>query len=279
MVPATDFRIDEIRWLLERDVEGDLGRRSTIGGQLDAIERGCSIPSEGTGEPGDRALAAVARERAIREAFARLDPLHSRILLAAYSPRPTEEVRCLADIDPEFAADGLQTRTDTAGLLPELLAMCAGPLLAEEYDRRGVTVSPVDWLRQLCATARRRSGRESARARKLCRELAEDARARLALALEAYGDARAGRTRRVVKLERVERRRPKVRAHTGRMWTLRELASAKGVSARAARKAFDDGRLPGAERSRRGRTATVLVPGCCAVAYRNGDVCAGRGET
>lgn len=271
----TDPRIDEIRWLLERDVEGDIGRRSTIGGQLDAIARGCSVPTEGTGEPGDRALSAVSRERAILAAFERLAPEHSRILLAAYTPRPTEQLRRLAGIDPDFAADGLDVRKDTAGLLPELLAMCAGPLLAEEYDRRGITVSAEDWLRQLCATARKRSGRESARARKLCRELADDAKARLAQALDAYSDARAGRTYRRIKIERVERRRPKVRAHTGRKWTLKEVAAAKGVSPWAARKAFDRGSFPGAEKERRGLTSRVLVPACCVTAYQAGAVCSG----
>lgn len=264
-----DPRVEDLRWYLHGWYEGEMGRRSTAGGQLDAIERGALVSGlQPGGEPGEREIRAAERLARVEAAWRRLPRDAADTLRSAYGPRP---VGRLVNLDPQNALDGYAPRHDRAELVPLLGVLVDGWLLALEHRRWRSARSPTDWVIELQREVRKRRGRPC-RERRLLEGLVRDAERRLDEALELYSEACRGHYERV-QVEPVERRPAPVRKHSGRRWTLGELAAAKGVTGRAARKAFAEGKLPGAERSGRGHTAAVLVPDCCAQAYVKGTMC------
>ena len=278
MTPTTTYAdhplADELRWYLHREYEGEMGRRSTAGGQLDTIERGCSVPSEGTGEPGERALRAARKLDVVESAWRRLPLAHRDTLKSAFGARSLAH---LTGLDPEYALEGYQPRLVDKRIPPDLVPIVGtlldGRLAAEEHRRAGTRLSVADWLRHLQARVRkRRQHRELIPEGRVLRRLLEDAARRIDAALVAYDDERRrgpSTHHRVIQVERRERRRVTVR----RWLRMSEVRAALGVSQQRAATLFAEGRFKTTRRLGRGRTAPIEVAACCVEALRKRATC------
>lgn len=159
--------LEEIQWLVRRDYEGEMGRRSTMGGILDVLERDALVQMPGkSGDISDGAVRAAARLRLALARFARCSGMQQAMLSSAFG-----------DGDPEdFKPYGEFPRAVLA--CPEALA-----LRNALGDHRPLAV----FLRSLASTAKKGRGKHQKVAVAHINRLRGATEERLVSALLAYG--------------------------------------------------------------------------------------------
>lgn len=137
-----------LRWYYSKGYEADMGSRSTMGGILDAIERGASIRFDKEGGVSQRALDACRRYARIRDQTYRCNLTQTAVLQATFGRFPPAHVKG----DPktiwhELVGPLLHT---APSLVPSVARLYAKDLEHAKFS------SASAWLQHIAASQKRR---------------------------------------------------------------------------------------------------------------------------
>jgi hypothetical protein len=142
----------DLRWFHGREYEGQLGRRSNMGGIQDALERGapCRLNAQVREAP-DRARV-VARLDGIERRVRVLPIAHRAMLSAAFGPAIYAGLECYGEYPGMLLASGAAAREHRASGTDRALAVWLARLaerVARAGEGRDEAVRPVVRLRRL----------------------------------------------------------------------------------------------------------------------------------